>query len=39
LVGQIMPVLLQRGSALLLHGAFTAGLVVPQSRSISAAQL
>ena len=39
LVGQIMPVLLQRGSALLLHGAFTTGLVVPQSRSISAAQL
>jgi len=38
-VGQIMPVLLQCSSALLLHGALTAGLVVPQSRSISVAHL
>ena len=38
-VGHIVPVVLQHTSALLLTGALTAGVVVPQSRSISAAHL
>jgi hypothetical protein len=38
-VGHIVPVVLQHTSALLLTGALTAGLAVPQSRSISAAHL